>query len=87
MHQLPIVFTADTTGAVGRGKGGQTLMNEWMAGFPVRSGETVTIECDGEVLDEADWTGKVSKLRVTIVHLRRHPAATTTATIAAALTR
>lgn len=46
---------------MGRGKGGQTLMNEWMAGFPVRSGETVSSQCDGEELDEAEWTGKVSE--------------------------
>ena len=49
--------TADTTGKNGGGAGGQTMMVDWLDEFPVPSGKSVETECDGDELNQADWTG------------------------------
>ena len=52
------MYTTHTDAIVGGGKDGQPLMSDWLAGLPVLSGQTVASECDGELLDKSDWTGK-----------------------------
>ena len=49
--------TADTTGKNGGGAGGQKMMVDWLDQFPVLSGKSVETECDGDELDQTDWTG------------------------------
>lgn len=53
-----ITYTADTTSPSGNGEGGQTMLVDWITGFPVLPGSSVASECDGDLLSEPDWTGK-----------------------------
>jgi hypothetical protein len=56
-YPFNLMYTADTTGTTGNGKGGQMTLIDWSKGFPTLPGESVATQCDGAELDEADWTG------------------------------